>query len=66
MTSGSSAAGSAWAMEPPTVPRLRIAAWAMWPTASASSGQLAAIEPSCSTVRCVVSAPILSAPFCLT
>ena len=41
---GSSAAGSAKASEPPMVPRLRMAGWAISGTASASSGHVAADE----------------------
>ena len=59
---GNSAAGSAWATEPPTVPRLRIAGWATWRTAWASSGQPSATTAERSIVACRVSAPIRSVP----
>ena len=59
---GSSAAGSAWATDPPTVPRLRIAGWATWRTAWMSSGHPRATTRERSSVACRVSAPMRSAP----
>ena len=50
-TAGSSDAGSAWAIEPPTVPRLRIWKWPMSGMASASSGTASPAAASCSTAR---------------
>ena len=56
-TAGSSAAGSAWAMLPPTVPRFRIATWPIRGAASARRGQAVRIRSSCSRIRCLTSAP---------
>ena len=56
-TAGSSAAGSAWAMLPPIVPRLRIAPWPMKRTASASNGLAVRTTSLRSTVRWRTIAP---------
>ncbi len=61
-TAGYSAAGSAWAMEPPTVPRLRIWRWPISGVARASSGAAAATSASVSTAASVVPAPTHSPP----
>ena len=59
---GSSAAGSACATEPPTVPRVRICGWATSRTAWRSSGQRAATSRERSSAAWRVSAPIRSGP----
>ena len=61
-TTGSSAAGSAWATLPPAVPRLRIAGCPMYGSASASSGDAWATAGSCSSSANVVSAPMRRPP----
>ena len=62
-TAGSSDAGSAWASDPPIVPRLRIWKWPISGTARARRGTSRATSASRSTVACVVDAPIHTAPF---
>ena len=59
---GSSAAGSACATDPPTVPRLRICAWPTQPIASCRSGHDSAITFERSTSECRVMAPTTSVP----
>ena len=61
-TAGYSPAGSAWAIEPPTVPRLRIWKWPMYGVASLSIGTAAATSALASTAASVVPAPIQSVP----
>ncbi len=58
-TAGSSDAGSACAIEPPMVPRLRICVWPMNGTARARSGAAAATVASRSTARWRVIAPMV-------
>ena len=60
-TAGYSAAGSAWASEPPTVPRLRIWKWPMRGVAAARSGAAAAMSSRSSTSHCRTMAPSVSA-----
>ena len=60
---GNSAAGSAKAIEPPSVPRLRIAAWPMCGMASAISGACRAMSAERSASAWRVSAPISTVPF---
>src|SRR5579859_8141215 len=59
---GSSAAGSACATDPPTVPRLRICACPTQPIASCRSGHDSAITFERSTSACRVMAPTTSVP----
>ncbi|MEZ5122799.1 MAG: hypothetical protein R2736_14675 [Solirubrobacterales bacterium] len=61
-TVGSSAAGSAWAMLPTTVPRWRIGGWATESSVSASSGSPSRTSAACSTVAWRVVAPIAIDP----
>ena len=60
--SGNSADGSAWAIEPATVPRLRIWKCEMCGNASASSGSSCARRGRHSTLACVAAAPMRSQP----
>ena len=53
---------SAWATEPPTVPRLRIAACPTWDTASVSSGHPATTAAERCRVAWRVNAPIRRLP----
>ena len=62
-TAGSSEAGSAWAIEPPTVPRLRIWKCPMWGSARATSRASAETVASCSAVDWRTRAPIRTCPF---
>ena len=63
-TVGKSAAGSAWAIEPPMVPRLRTWRSPIWAAASASTGQDFRTSAEAAISACVVVAPISSAlPF---
>ncbi len=57
MQAGSSAAGSAWARLPPTVPRARVCRWPMTGAASARSGAAAAMRASRSSACWRTSAP---------
>ena len=57
-TAGSSAAGSAWARLPPTVPLFRTGACATRPIASASSGAATATSADRSTSDILVIAPM--------
>ena len=59
---GSSAAGSAKAIEPPIVPRLRIAGWPMCGMASAISGACLAMSAERSASAWRASAPISTLP----
>jgi len=59
---GSSAAGSAWAIDPPTVPRERIWGWPIRASAAASSGEAARTSSLASALPCVTMAPIRSSP----
>ena len=64
---GSSAAGSAKAIEPPMVPRLRIAGWPIWGSASAISGACARCRASARLARGAParrSRPARSSPRC--
>jgi len=61
-TAGYSAAGSACAIDPPSVPRLRIWKCPISGVATASSGTADATSALASTVACAVQAPIHSAP----
>ena len=58
ITAGSSAAGSACARLPPSVPRVRIAACATKGIAAATSGASRATTALCSSARCRVMPPI--------
>ena len=61
---GHSAAASAWAMEPPQVPALRMARCAMCGAAGDSSGACCATSGLPSISVCVVSAPMRNVPPC--
>src|SRR5271166_762209 len=60
-TSAISAAGSALASDPPSVPRLRIGAWPTNGMTLASSGMCVRTSPSRSSTHCRVVAPIATA-----
>ena len=62
-TAGYSAAGSAWAIEPPTVPRLRICGCPTRAVATCSMGLRASTSWDRSAARLLVMAPIASPPF---
>jgi hypothetical protein len=62
ITAGSSAAGSAWAMLPPMVPRLRICACATDGSVSAMRGARSASSALLSAARCRTIAPIRTPP----
>ena len=62
-TAGYSAAGSAWASDPPIVPRLRIWKCPISGVARASSGTASATSAEDSIVAWVVPAPIQMDPF---
>ena len=59
---GSSAAGSAWARLPPSVPRLRIAVWPTWRAASARSGARSRTSGAAARSAWRTSAPSTSPP----
>ena len=61
-TAGYSADGSAWAIEPPIVPRERIGRWPTQRVASRSSGSREATTGENSIVRCRVIAPKATVP----
>ena len=61
-TAGYSADGSAWAIEPPIVPRERIGRWPTQRVASVSSGRRWATTGENSIVRCRVMAPSATVP----
>ena len=61
-TAGSSAAGSAWAMLPPIVPRFRFCRWPIHGSASLNSGHAALTSGERSACRWRTIAPTCSAP----
>ena len=63
-TAGYSAEGSAWASEPPMVPRVRIGRWPTHRVASRRSGSFRATTGENSIVRWRVIAPSLTWPSC--
>ena len=62
---GRSAAGSAWASEPPMVPRWRICGSPTRPAAWASSGARSRTSSEAARSACRVVAPMTSSPFSL-